>query len=57
MHFMKPKIKTSGESQQTEIKSKLTEKDEEVIRGLAEIMKEYEETKNAIAEFSFQYPL
>lgn len=57
MHFMKPKIKTSGESQQTEIKRKLTEKDEEVIRGLAEIMKEYEETKNAIAEFSFQYSL
>lgn len=57
MHFMKPKIKTSSESQQTEIKRKLTEKDEEVIRRLAEIMKEYEEIKNAIAEFRFQYSL
>ena len=57
MYFMKPKIKTSGESQQTEIKKELTEKGEEVIRGLVEIMKEYEETKNAIAEFSFQYTL
>ena len=46
---MNLEMETSDEMHQTEIKRKLNEKGEEVKRRLAEIMKEYEETKHAIA--------
>ena len=46
---MNPEMETSDEMYQTEIKRKLNEKGEEVKRRLAEIMKECEETKHAIA--------
>ena len=49
MHFMNPEMETSDETYQTEIKRKLNEKSEEVKRRLAEIMKECEETKHAVA--------